>query len=126
MDSREYTQDLCLFFRRSSFPVLIPAGMAMPGPGTQWVRQPPDDTITAPAFFPFYPPDMTFETFVRSFSDRFSYNRPAAVMTGIRADEFYNCFWLSRRRVSGVRSGEINGLLELFADRRYSEAWTVK
>lgn len=35
---------------------------------------------------------MTFETFVRSFSDWFSHNRPAAVMIGIRADESYNRF----------------------------------
>jgi len=61
-------------------------------PGTRWVRQPPDDAITDPAFFPFYQPGMTFETFVRSFSDWFSHNRPAAVMIGIRADESYNRF----------------------------------
>jgi predicted phosphoadenosine phosphosulfate sulfurtransferase len=61
-------------------------------PGTRWVRQPPDGAITDPAFFPFYQPGMTFETFVRSFSDWFSRNRPAAVMIGIRADESYNRF----------------------------------
>ncbi len=61
-------------------------------PDTQWVRQPPDDAITDPAFFPFYQPGMTFETFVRSFSDWFSLNRPAAMMIGIRADESYNRF----------------------------------
>ncbi len=43
---------------------------------------------------------MTFETFVRGFSDWFSRNRPAAVLIGIRADESYNRFWLSRRRVN--------------------------
>lgn len=52
----------------------------------------PDDAITDPAFFPFYQPGMTFETFVRSFSDWFSLNRPAAMMIGIRADESYNRF----------------------------------
>jgi predicted phosphoadenosine phosphosulfate sulfurtransferase len=61
-------------------------------PGTQWVRQPPDDAITDPAFFPFYQPGMTFETFVRGFSDWFSRNRPAAVLIGIRADDSYNRF----------------------------------
>ena len=61
-------------------------------PNTEWVRQPPDDAITDPAFFPFYQGGMSFETFVRSFSDWFSLNRPAAVMVGIRADESYNRF----------------------------------
>jgi predicted phosphoadenosine phosphosulfate sulfurtransferase len=35
---------------------------------------------------------MTFEAFVRAFSDWFAQNRPAAVMVGIRADESYNRF----------------------------------
>ena len=61
-------------------------------PGTRWVRQPPDDAITDPAFFSFYQPGMTFETFGRSFSDWFSCNRPAAILIGIRADESYNRF----------------------------------
>lgn len=61
-------------------------------PNTQWVRQPPPDAITDPGYFPFYQQGMTFETFVRSFADWFSRNRPAAVMIGIRADESYNRF----------------------------------
>ncbi|RXW30645.1 phosphoadenosine phosphosulfate reductase [Enterobacter ludwigii] len=61
-------------------------------PGTRWVRQPPEDAITDPNYFPFYQPGMTFETFVRCFSDWYSCNRPAAVLIGIRADESYNRF----------------------------------
>jgi predicted phosphoadenosine phosphosulfate sulfurtransferase len=61
-------------------------------PDTQWVRQPPDDAITDPAYFDFYKQGMTFEEFVREFSTWFAQKRPAAVMIGIRADESYNRF----------------------------------
>lgn len=61
-------------------------------PGAKWVRQPPEEAITSPDYFDFYQPGMTFEEFVRSFSDWFANNRPAAVMIGIRADESYNRF----------------------------------
>ena len=60
--------------------------------GTNWVRQPPSDAITDPGYFDFYQQGMTFEAFVRAFSEWFSQNRPAAVMIGIRADESYNRF----------------------------------
>lgn len=61
-------------------------------PGAEWVRQPPEDAITDPDFFPFYEPGMSFELFVQKFADWFSQQRPAAVMVGIRADESYNRF----------------------------------
>lgn len=61
-------------------------------PGVNWVRQPPEEAITDPSYFDFYQPGMTFEAFVRAFSDWFAQNRPAAVMVGIRADESYNRF----------------------------------
>ncbi len=61
-------------------------------PGTDWVRQPPEDAITDPAFFSFYQQGMTFEQFVRDFADWFSEKRPAAMLVGIRSDESYNRF----------------------------------
>lgn len=61
-------------------------------PGTPWVRQPPQDAITQPDYFPFYQHGMTFEAFVRKFADWFAGNRPAAMLVGIRADESYNRF----------------------------------
>ncbi|KFC03218.1 IbrA family prophage gene co-activator [Trabulsiella guamensis ATCC 49490] len=61
-------------------------------PGTAWVREPPQDTITRPDDFPFYQPGMTFEAFVRHFADWFAGHRPAAMLVGIRADESYNRF----------------------------------
>ncbi|EBR7912706.1 phosphoadenosine phosphosulfate reductase [Salmonella enterica] len=61
-------------------------------PGTDWVRQPPEDAITDPAFFSFYQHGMTFEQFVRDFTDWFSEKRPAAMLVGIRSDESYNRF----------------------------------
>jgi hypothetical protein len=66
--------------------------MAMLGTRTRWVRQPPEDAITDPDYFDFYQTGMTFEAFVRSFSDWFPCNRPAAMLVGIRADESYNRF----------------------------------
>lgn len=36
-------------------------------PGKPWVRQPPEEAITAPDYFDFYQPGMTFEAFVRAF-----------------------------------------------------------
>ncbi|TDN50719.1 phosphoadenosine phosphosulfate reductase [Scandinavium goeteborgense] len=61
-------------------------------PDTPWVRQPPADAITDPAYFPFYQPGITFEEFVSHFAEWFSQNRPAAVSIGIRADESYTRF----------------------------------
>jgi len=61
-------------------------------PGARWVRQPPDDAILQPDYFPFYQAGMTFESFVRCFAEWFSQSRPAAVLIGIRADESYNRF----------------------------------
>lgn len=61
-------------------------------PGTQWVRQPPADAITDPAFFAFYQQGMSFEHFVREFAEWFSQKRPAVVTIGIRADESYTRF----------------------------------
>lgn len=61
-------------------------------PNAEWVRQPPADAITDPAYFPFYQPGMTFEQFVRDFAEWFSEKRPAAMLIGIRADESYNRF----------------------------------
>ncbi|MGM1326182.1 phosphoadenosine phosphosulfate reductase domain-containing protein, partial [Klebsiella michiganensis] len=61
-------------------------------PGARWVRQPPEDAITDPGYFPFYQAGMSFERFVREFADWFSQNRPAAVMIGIRADESLHRF----------------------------------
>lgn len=61
-------------------------------PGTDWVRQPPEDAITDPGYFDFYQQRMTFEAFVKGFSGWFAQKRPATVMIGIRADESYNRF----------------------------------
>lgn len=61
-------------------------------PGKTWVRTPPEEAVTDPDYFNFYQPGMTFEDFVRAFSDWFARSRPAAIMIGIRADESYNRF----------------------------------
>ena len=37
-------------------------------PGKKWVRQPPEDAITDPDFFPFYHPGIIFEDFTPSFN----------------------------------------------------------
>lgn len=61
-------------------------------PGTNWVRQPPEDAITDYHYFDFYQQGMTFEAFVREFAEWYAQRRPSAVMVGIRADESYNRF----------------------------------
>ena len=61
-------------------------------PGTNWVRQPPEDAITDYHYFDFYQQGMTFEVFVREFAEWYAQKRPAAVIVGIRADESYNRF----------------------------------
>ena len=61
-------------------------------PGKNWVRTPPEEAVTDPDYFSFYQPGMTFEAFVREFSDWFAKRRPAAMMIGIGADESYNRF----------------------------------
>lgn len=61
-------------------------------PGASWVREPPPDAITDPAFFTFYHSGITFESFVQKFAEWFSQQRPAAMLIGIRADESYNRF----------------------------------
>ncbi|XXD08001.1 phosphoadenosine phosphosulfate reductase [Klebsiella sp. R445] len=80
-------------------------------PGANWVRQPPVEAITDPAYFPFYTTGMSFEEFVRSFADWFSQNRPAAMMVGIRSDESLNRF----RTISSQRK-------QRFAD---DKPWTT-
>lgn len=61
-------------------------------PGVTWVRQPPPDAITAPAFFPFYTPGISFEAFVVAFSLWLSGRKSMATLVGIRADESLNRF----------------------------------
>lgn len=59
-------------------------------PGVAWVREPPSNAITKPNYFDFYYDAMTFEEFVKSFSNWYAQRRPAAMMIGIRTDESFN------------------------------------
>ncbi|AIJ07253.1 MULTISPECIES: phosphoadenosine phosphosulfate reductase [Edwardsiella] len=61
-------------------------------PGVTWVRQPPPDAITDPAFFPFHTPGISFEAFVVAFSLWLSGRKSMATLVGIRADESLNRF----------------------------------
>jgi predicted phosphoadenosine phosphosulfate sulfurtransferase len=56
-------------------------------PGVEWVRQPPEDAITDPAFFPFYEDAMTFESFIPEFITWLAAGRSLASLIGIRTDE---------------------------------------
>jgi len=55
--------------------------------GVDWVRTPPDDAITDPAYFSFYRDAMTFEAFVPAFSAWLSGGKGLITLTGVRADE---------------------------------------
>ena len=62
-------------------------------PGKKWVRQPPEDAITDPHFFPFYHPNMLFEDFTPAFNQWITGNhRSSIILLGIRADESLNRF----------------------------------
>ncbi|HDT0722445.1 TPA: phosphoadenosine phosphosulfate reductase [Proteus mirabilis] len=62
-------------------------------PGKKWVRQPPEDAITDPQFFPFYQPNMLFEDFTPAFNQWITGNhRSSIILLGIRADESLNRF----------------------------------
>lgn len=68
-------------------------------PNAEWIRQPPDGSVTAYDYFPFYQYGMTFESFIPAFNKWFSAGEPAAIMVGIRADESLNRFLsISSRR----------------------------
>lgn len=58
--------------------------------GVPWVRQPPEDAITDPAFFPFYQSAMTFEAFVPAFSKWWGEGASGMMFVGIRTDESLN------------------------------------
>lgn len=60
--------------------------------GANWVRQPPEGAITAPDFFPFYQPGMTFESFIPAFNHWFAQDEFTAILVGIRTDESLNRF----------------------------------
>lgn len=59
-------------------------------PGAEWVRQPPEDAITSPDYFPFYRHAMTFEEFVPAFTEWLAGNQNLASLIGIRTEESLN------------------------------------
>lgn len=59
-------------------------------PGQEWVRQPPEEAITNPNFFPFYRHAMTFEEFVPAFIEWLAAGKSMASLIGIRTEESLN------------------------------------
>lgn len=57
-----------------------------------WIRQPPEDAITDPSYFPFFKSGMEFEEFVPEFGEWFSDGVETACIVGIRTDESLNRF----------------------------------
>jgi predicted phosphoadenosine phosphosulfate sulfurtransferase len=57
-----------------------------------WIRQPPADAITDPAFFPFFSDGMEFEEFVPEFGEWYADGVQTACLVGIRSDESLNRF----------------------------------
>lgn len=55
-----------------------------------WIRTPPDDAITDPAYFPFFRFAMEFEEFVPEFGAWYGQGKPCACFVGIRSDESLN------------------------------------
>lgn len=57
-----------------------------------WIRQPPEDAITDPAFFDWFQPGFEFEEFVPLFGEWYAQGEDCACMVGIRTDESLNRF----------------------------------
>lgn len=57
-----------------------------------WVREPPANAITDPAFFDFFQGRMEFEEFIELFAAWYGQGKPTAAFIGIRADESLNRF----------------------------------
>lgn len=55
-----------------------------------WIRQPPDFSITDNDYFEFFEPGMEFEEFVPLFGEWYAQGKTCACMVGIRADESLN------------------------------------
>jgi predicted phosphoadenosine phosphosulfate sulfurtransferase len=70
-----------------------------------WVREPPEQAITDPAYFPFFRAGMEFEEFVPEFGAWYAQGQPCACFVGIRTDESLNRYrtiqTLEKRRHSG-------------------------
>lgn len=61
--------------------------------GKKWIRQPPQDAITDPDFFPFYHTDIIFEDFMPAFNQWVTGDHHSSViLIGIRTDESLNRF----------------------------------
>lgn len=57
-----------------------------------WVRQPPENSITDCSYFPFFVNGMEFEEFVPLFGEWMSKGKKTACFVGIRSDESLNRF----------------------------------
>lgn len=57
---------------------------------SQWVREPPEYSITDQSFFPFFERGMEFEDFTPKFAEWYSGGEPTACLVAIRTDESLN------------------------------------
>jgi predicted phosphoadenosine phosphosulfate sulfurtransferase len=76
-----------------------------------WVRPPPAQAVTDPAYFPFFRPAMEFEEFVPEFGEWYSGGESCACFVGIRTDESLNRY----RTIASTTKQRVDGL-----------AWTTK
>lgn len=70
-----------------------------------WIRRPPPEAITAPAFFPFFRGGMEFEEFVPEFGAWYAQGKRCAVFVGIRTDESLNRY----RTIAATRKQMLDG-----------------
>jgi predicted phosphoadenosine phosphosulfate sulfurtransferase len=71
-----------------------------------WIREPPADAITDPAFFPWFVSGMEFEEFVPLFGEWYAQGESTACCVGIRADESLNRF----RTIASTRKETRDGI----------------
>ncbi len=71
-----------------------------------WIRQPVEQAITDPNFFPFFQDGMEFEDFVPAFGEWYSQGKDTACMVGIRSDESLNRYRTIASRSKIRREGK--------------------
>lgn len=77
-----------------------------PGKENEWVRQPPEFSITDESFFPFFRRRMEFEEFVADFGKWYAQDKLCACFVGIRTDESLNRW----RTIASTRKSSFEGM----------------
>lgn len=70
-----------------------------------WIRKPPEVSVTDEDFYPFFEHGMEFEEFVPLFGEWYSEGQSCACMVGIRTDESLNRFRTIASKTKSMKDG---------------------